>query len=371
MDVDSIEIEWLSTVARDHQDFVFCFPRVRHKSKCPCRIEVEAETHAASRQRGNAATLPMIDSGANLAHRYFDDDRNSVIEYARDQTRLEGIIVTGTSFSREQAHTANLTCKKYPGFCWRTVGVHPHNAERELARLPRQQPQPQQLTGTEQQDVVVGKMTERIVQEAERAPAGTLVAIGETGLDYARTFSFHEDQKHVLKAHLHAARRLGLPLYLHERDAFEDFIAVLDEEAERNGKGQYIRGVVRCFTGGETEAVAYVRRGLHLSFSGTICMPARGAAARDVLQRRLVPADRMLLDSDAPHLLPRSANGLVIRPPRNEPCTLGVVAQTVAHLTGMAPEEVEKTTAANARQLFLSPDHMASASPQTRQADDG
>jgi TatD DNase family protein len=287
----------------------------------------------------------MIDAGANLTHRDFLRDRDVVIEYARDHTpKLEGIIVIGTSFSREQTQIASTLCKKYPGFCWRTIGVHPHNAERELTRLHAQN----QRSDPGQK---LSKMVERTIQEVDRTGRDAVVAIGETGLDYARTFSFHEDQKLVMKAHLRAARHLKLPVYLHERDAFDDFISVLDVDADEND-GTYVSGVVHCFNGGEKEAAAYISRGLYLSFSGTICMPSRSTATRALVTSGFVPLDRVLVDSDAPYLLPRSANGLVVRPPRNEPCTLGAIVDTLARLMDVSPEEVALATSDNAKHLF-------------------
>jgi len=296
----------------------------------------------------------MIDIGANLAHRDFSIDRDEVVRYAREVSGLKGIIVTGTSLAGKQQRqiTDDLCERLYPNFCWKTVGVHPHNAERELAQLRKSMRVPAER---ESGDVGADIMRAALEAEATRVP-NTTVAVGETGLDYARSFSCGIDQKRAFETHLDVARKLGLPLFLHERDAFEDFIEMLDADAKKlNVSSAGERGVVHCFSGGKREARAYLSRGLMLGITGIVCMPEKGRALRSALVDGEIPLDRIMVETDAPHLLPRQARLDVVRANRNEPAALPCVIRAVAELIDGGQNSATEVAAActhNACRLF-------------------
>ena len=295
----------------------------------------------------------MIDIGANLAHREFSRDRDEVVRYAREVSGIEGIIVTGTSITgKNQRQIMDDLCEsRFPNFCWKTVGVHPHNTEREFTQLRKTMRVPAKRESASDIEI----MRAALEAEATRSPK-TTVAIGETGLDYARSFSFGIDQKRAFEAHLEVARKLGLPLFLHERDAFEDFVDALDADAEKPSiSSAQDRGVVHCFSGGEREARAYLSRGLMLGISGIVCMPEKGRAIRSALADGAIPLDRIMVETDAPYLLPRQARSDVVRASRNEPAALPSVVRTVAELLDGGQHNETDVAAActdNARRLF-------------------
>ena len=209
-----------------------------------------------------------------------------------------------------------------------TVGVHPHNTGRcEDDALP----QLRQLAG--------------------RSAA---VAVGETGLDYNRDFSPRAVQRTWFERHVELAVEVGKPLFLHERDAHEDFVAIL------GGFGRDMpAGVVHCFTGGRREMERYLELGLHIGITGWICDERRGTHLLELV--RAIPPQRLLIETDAPFLLPRS-----IRPRpksrRNEPMYLPHVLATVAEQVGRPLEVVAAETRTATEQLFGLP----TAPPDTR-----
>lgn len=165
----------------------------------------------------------------------------------------------------------------------------------------------------------------------------TCAAIGETGLDFYWDKATPREQEHSFRAHLALARDLDLPVILHCRDAFADTYRILSSEAP-------VRGVMHCFSGGPDEAARAVELGLHVSFAGPVSYPKndalRAAAA-------LVPADRVLVETDAPFLPPKSRRGQ-----KNQPAFVGETAAAVADARSVPIEELAAQTTANARRLF-------------------
>ena len=198
-----------------------------------------------------------------------------------------------------------------------TAGVHPHHAgeltEHELPRL--------------------------------RALLGEsgVVAAGECGLDYNRNYSPPARQRLAFAQQLALAADCDRPLFLHQREAHADFTAALREH------GGALRGVAHCFTGGEAELATYLELGLHIGITGWICDERRGQELQALVGR--IPAGRLLLETDAPYLLPRD---LRPRPAarRNEPGFLPHIAATVARLRGESFEACSAHTTAATRSLF-------------------
>jgi TatD DNase family protein len=170
------------------------------------------------------------------------------------------------------------------------------------------------------------------------------VAVGECGLDYHRDLSPRAAQRTAFIAQLELAVETGKPVFLHQRDAHADFAAILaDHAAHLSG------GVAHCFTGGVLELEAYLALGLSIGITGWICDERRGVGVRAVVAR--IPADRLMIETDAPYLLPRD---LAPKPAsrRNEPAFLPHIAGVVAALRGVGMREIAELTSANARRFF-------------------
>ena len=195
-----------------------------------------------------------------------------------------------------------------------SVGTHPHNADEER-----------------------GIPVDEIVRLSEHPK---VVAIGEAGLDYHYQLGSPEAQAEGFRAHIEAARRTGLPLEIHTRDADADTIAILEEE---HAKGAF-PAILHCYTGGPELARRAVELGLFVSFTGVITFKkseALRAIARDV------PLDRLLVETDAPYLAPEPYRGKT-----NEPSYVVHTAQTLADVKGVSPEELAAATTENFFRLF-------------------
>lgn len=260
-------------------------------------------------------SAPLVDIGINLAHDSFDADRAEVLARARAAGVVQ-MIVTGSSL--ESTQRAIELARAHPDVLRATAGVHPHHAS-ELAaeRLPE-------------------------LEELVRAPE--VVATGECGLDYFRNFSPHDAQERAFRWQLELAVKTGRPVFLHQRDAHPEFMRILREYL-RELRG----GVAHCFTGSERELEDCLAAGLSIGITGWICDERRGAHLKALVPH--IPADRLMLETDGPYLLPRD---LVPRPTsrRNEPMYLAHVLRTVAQARGEAEETVARITTANARRLF-------------------
>jgi TatD DNase family protein len=265
----------------------------------------------------------LTDIGVNLMSPAFDGDREAVIARAR-AAGVHTFIITGSSiessiaaaaFARTKCNTNSNTN------CMTTAGVHPHNAKDwDAAALAR--------------------LRELV------APTARIVAIGECGLDYNRNFSPPHAQRKCFEDQLALAAQLGKPVFLHERDAFDDFVSIL-KKYRANLPG----AVVHCFTGGAAELEAYRELDCYIGITGWVCDERRGAHLVPLLPR--IPADRLLLETDAPYLLPRNLpRNLRGKSGRNEPCFLPHIAAYVAAIAGKTPDQLAEETSANARRLF-------------------
>ena len=249
----------------------------------------------------------LIDIGANLTHSSFHSDLDDVLTRARD-AGVTQLIVTGAD---AQGSRDGLTlAREHPDTLYATAGVHPHHAK--------------DFDGD----------TEAVLCQLHQAKE--VVAVGETGLDYHRNFSPREAQLFAFERQLGLAVTCGKPLFLHQRDAHADFIACLD-----NVRGKIGRAVVHCFTGEKDELFDYLDRDCYIGVTGWICDERRGTHLRELVKS--IPADRLMLETDAPYLLPRDLKPMPSHR-RNEPMYLAHIAQEVARCRG---EDVT-VTAANA-----------------------
>jgi TatD DNase family protein len=262
--------------------------------------------------------MQWIDIGANLTHDSFALDRASVIERARAHGVAQ-IIVTGASIDSSTA--ALELARAHPGTLFATAGVHPHHA--------------QQLSESD------------LPRLAELLGQPNVVAAGECGLDYFRNLSPPEAQRRAFAWQLRLAADSRKPVFLHQRDAHADFVALLREH-----RASLVGGVAHCFTAGEPELEDYLQLELSIGITGWINDERRGAHLSALLPR--IPAHRLLLETDAPYLLPRD---LKPRPAsrRNEPMFLGHVGAAVARARGQSLEQCAAETTAHARELFALP----------------
>jgi TatD DNase family protein len=257
----------------------------------------------------------LIDIGANLTHDSFDADRDTVIERAR-AAGVETIVVTGADAASSMAAAA--LARTNPGKLYATAGVHPHHADAYGAETTAE--------------------LRALAQQRE------VVAIGECGLDYFRNFSPRDAQLAAFAAQLELARELQMPVFMHQRDAHDDFLRVFDRH-----RAGIVGGVVHCFTGEAHELEAYMERDLYIGITGWICDERRGLHLRELVKR--IPADRIMIETDAPYLLPRD---LMPKPAsrRNEPMYLAHIAAVTAACRGEEPDSFADTTSANARRFF-------------------
>jgi TatD DNase family protein len=257
----------------------------------------------------------MIDIGANLTNKRFASDLEAVLARAA-AAGVSKIVATGTSL--EGSHLAHELTQAHPGAIYSTAGIHPHSATACDA--------------------------DALAQLAVLCAQREVVAVGECGLDYNRNYSPPADQRRAFVEQVGLAIELGLPLFLHEREAHADLIAILKEH-----RAEFSRAVVHCFTGTGAELDAYIELDLHLGITGWICDERRGLHLRDVVGR--IPVDRLMIETDAPYLLPRT-----IRPKpksnRNEPSFLSYVVQDLSESVGRSVGTVAEQTAATAEAFF-------------------
>ena len=257
----------------------------------------------------------LIDIGINLAHESFDRDRAEVIARAQNAGVI-AMIVTGSTLA-DSARALEL-CRQWPGLLRATAGVHPHHAagfqDSDRAALA---------------DLLADPMT---------------VAAGECGLDYYRNYSPPAEQRRAFGLQLQLAVERKLPVFLHQREAHADLMAMLREHPQL-----LPRAVLHCFTGGAAELDDCLEAGFAVGVTGWICDERRGQALRDAVSQ--IPDDRLMLETDGPYLLPRT-----IQPKpahrRNEPMNLPVILEAVAACRGQPADQLAAMTTANARRFF-------------------
>jgi TatD DNase family protein len=257
--------------------------------------------------------MDLVDSHCHVDMPEFDADRDEVIARARAAGLVEMLVVGGVD--EAQGHRRALDVSARYGLP-ATAGVHPHEAK--LA-------------------------DERVYDELRGlARDGRVVAIGEIGLDFHYDHSPRPAQREVFRRQIRLAREVGLPVVVHTREADEETAAILEEE----GAGE-AGGVIHCFTGGLDLARRALALGLCLSFSGIVAFP-RAAVIQQVA--RDTPADRLLVETDAPFLAPPPHRGK-----RNEPAFVVEVARKVAELRGESPEAVAAAVRTSYARLFRRP----------------
>ena len=252
----------------------------------------------------------IVDSHCHLDFPDFAGDLDGIVDRARAQG--VGRIVTISTRVRELPKLLAIADRFDDVFC--SVGTHPHNAHEELD------------IGTA--DLVAKTANPKVV------------AIGEAGLDYFYNKSPRPAQEQGFRAHIAAARETGLPLVIHSREADEDMARILEQEM---GKGAF-PAVLHCFTGGRDLAMRAIELGLFISFTGIVTFKTSNAL-REIAAE--LPADRILVETDAPYLAPGKFRGK-----RNEPAYVVETAKTLAETRGVSFDEIASQTTENFFRLF-------------------
>lgn len=262
--------------------------------------------------------MALIDIGANLAHESFAGDLDAVLARAA-AAGVETIVVTGSCAASNEVAAQLAGRDNGSGLrLHATAGLHPHHA-------------------ADWNDALGARI-------GELAHAPGVVAVGECGLDYFRDLSPRAAQRQAFVAQLELAIAAGKPVFLHQRDAHADFLAILREH-----RTALTHAIVHCFTDSAEACADYLALDCHVGITGWICDERRGSHLQDVV--RLIPAQRLLIETDAPYLLPRT---LKPKPKdrRNEPAFLPAVLDAVAAARGESPATVAAQTTANARRVF-------------------
>jgi TatD DNase family protein len=267
-------------------------------------------------QKSPNAPPSLVDTHAHLDFVDFEEDREAVVERAR-QAGLVAIITIGIEPGEWQS---NLDLAARYEIVHPALGIHPNSAN---------QTNPETL--------------EQLATLCKQEAPGRVVAVGETGLDYYRQYVSHDIQRESFRAHLDLARQLDLPVIIHNRDAHDDVLEVL----KRDVSGR--RGVMHSFSGDMAFAMECIALGYMISLAGPVTF--RNAADKHVLAARL-PLEYLLVETDCPFLTPEPYRGR-----RNEPYYVQFTARAIARLRDTSYEEVAQATTNNALRLFGLPDH--------------
>lgn len=264
-----------------------------------------------------ASPSPLIDIGVNLSNKRFHADTRALLERAK-QANIIHLILTGTNIEESEAVLSLCTdyADEHPNMLFSTCGVHPHDAKYFSS--------------------------ETLGQLKSMASHPAVVAIGETGLDFNRNASSPSDQEKAFEAQLELAIVLQLPVFMHERDAHQRQFDIL-----QHYRDDLTDGVIHCFTGDKTALFNYLDMNLHIGITGWICDERRGLELQRLVKN--IPLNRLMLETDAPYLLPRT---ITPKPKdhRNEPAYLPWVLSTIAQhreetILEIATKTFENTTA--------------------------
>jgi len=259
--------------------------------------------------------LDLVDIGVNLCHDSFDHDRERVVADSL-AAGVRRMVITGSTLGSSRAAIA--LAKTDPARYRATAGIHPHHA-REFP------------------DSAAGELAGLIA-------APEVGAAGECGLDYFRNFSPHADQERAFRLQLELAVAARKPVFLHQRDAHDAFVGILADYLPR-----LPGGVAHCFTGEAAELDHYLDLGLSVGVTGWICDERRGLHLRELVRR--IPLDRLMIETDAPYLLPRDLDPKP-KTRRNEPRYLPHILATVAACRGESADAVAAATTHNALAFF-------------------
>ena len=263
--------------------------------------------------------MPLIqeqffDIGANLTHKSFDKDLESVLIEA-DGLGVKRLSITGSCL--EDSKKAYEISQRFPESCVSTAGIHPHNAKEYSIEL--------------------------FSEIKELLQNDNVKCIGETGLDFNRNFSTPEDQLRSFEAHIELSIEIDKPLFLHERDAHNKFVEITSAYINDMPKS-----VVHCFTGNSKALTKYLDMGFYIGITGWLCDERRGKHLEELVP--LIPLEKLMIETDAPYLLPRDMK--IDKSSRNEPKYLQHIAKKVASLRKESDELVYSAIYMNSLDFF-------------------
>lgn len=255
----------------------------------------------------------MIDIGVNLTHKSLKNNVERIIDDALAVNVTHQIVTGADVLSSKEAVELS---KKHKGILYATVGVHPHEVK-------------------DCDETTLTELNNLIKEDV-------VVAVGECGLDYERCYSEVSTQITWFEEQLAIADEHNMPVFLHSRGAFEDFVSVLN-----NFPNVHKNAIVHCFTGSKNEAEQYLKMGMSIGVTGWICDHRRN---QDLLGAiKFIPTDKLLIETDAPYLIPKD---LKVKNNQNEPKYLPHILNTIANLIGVDSKELDKITTENTKRLF-------------------
>ena len=285
----------------------------------------------------------MIDTHCHIDEEAFEPDREEVIA-RQQQSGVQAMIVPGVNVA--SINSVMELCHAHPGYCYPALGLHPEDVKADWR---------EQLA---------------TVEAAIRAHRSELVAIGEIGLDYYWDKTFKEEQKEVLRRQLLLARELNLPVILHNREATEDILSIVntianDQSPMANDQSpiakdqspitnHQLRGVFHCYSGSKETAEIILKMGFYLGIGGVLTFKnsklsetLKELNQSSITNHQLPITNRLLLETDAPYMAPTPHRG-----ERNESRFIALVAERLAQVLNVSVDEIIEATSANARQLF-------------------
>ena len=278
----------------------------------------------------------MIDTHCHIDEEAFEPDREEVIA-RQQQSGVQAMIVPGVNVA--SINSVMEVCHAHPGYCYPALGLHPEDVKADWR---------EQLA---------------TVEAAIRAHRSELVAIGEIGLDYYWDKTFKEEQKEVLRRQLLLARELNLPVILHNREATEDILSIVntianDQSPITNDQSpitnHQLRGVFHCYSGSKETAEIILKMGFYLGIGGVLTFKnsklsetLRELNQSEIKNQQSEILNRLLLETDAPYMAPTPHRG-----ERNESRFMALVAERLAQVLNVSVDEIIEATSANARQLF-------------------
>ena len=285
----------------------------------------------------------MIDTHCHIDEEAFEPDREEVIA-RQQQSGVQAMIVPGVNVA--SINSVMELCHAHPGYCYPALGLHPEDVKADWR---------EQLA---------------TVEAAIRAHRSELVAIGEIGLDYYWDKTFKEEQKEVLRRQLLLARELNLPVILHNREATEDILSIVntianDQSPMTNDQSpisndqspitnHQLRGVFHCYSGSKETAEIILKMGFYLGIGGVLTFKnsklsetLKELNQSSITNHQLPITNRLLLETDAPYMAPTPHRG-----ERNESRFMALVAERLAQVLNVSVDEIIEATSANARQLF-------------------
>ena len=278
----------------------------------------------------------MIDTHCHIDEEAFEPDREEVIA-RQQQSGVQAMIVPGVNVA--SINSVMELCHAHPGYCYPALGLHPEDVKADWR---------EQLA---------------TVEAAIRAHRDELVAIGEIGLDYYWDKTFKEEQKEVLRRQLLLARELNLPVILHNREATEDILSIVNTITNHQSPisndqspitNNQLRGVFHCYSGSKETAEIILKMGFYLGIGGVLTFKnsklsetLKELNQSSITNHQLPITNRLLLETDAPYMAPTPHRG-----ERNESRFMALVAERLAQVLNVSVDEIIEATSANARQLF-------------------